>query len=202
VTANIRTHTKLVHGATTQSTIYHDGTYVVLVTIDIDGLSLTPATNGLLPEITRKFELLHFGYVDQWETFRRALTSNHLLCHEDTSLRRLLLFYSRLSTVDSGHVWMLMRGYINQLCGETLTDLRMGVPTPTINLAGLTLTLTKTQRKAAIYSRRYQSGRVVRDLKDWFEAQPQRFAMLGINADTYNVVAWVRSQFSGPMSCW
>jgi hypothetical protein len=45
---------------------------------------------------------------------------------------------------------MLMRGYINQLCGETPTDLRMGVPAPTTNFVGLTVTLTETQRKVAI----------------------------------------------------
>jgi hypothetical protein len=40
-----------------------DGTYVVLKSIDIDGLSLTPTKTGLLPEIMRKFELLRSGLV-------------------------------------------------------------------------------------------------------------------------------------------
>jgi hypothetical protein len=34
---------------------------VMVLTIDIDSLSLTPTKNGRL----RKFELLHFGYVEQ-----------------------------------------------------------------------------------------------------------------------------------------
>jgi hypothetical protein len=90
---------------------------------------------------------------------------------------------------------MLITGHIYRLCGETPTDLRMGVPAPTTNFVGLTVTLTKTQRKAAIYSS-YKSGRDARELEDLLEAQPQRFAMLGINADSYNVVVWVTSQLS------
>jgi hypothetical protein len=91
VAANIRTHAKLVQAVTTQSTINQDDTYVVLSTIDMDGLSLTPIKTGRLPEVIRKFELLHFGYVAQWETFRRAVTTDHLLCHEDMSLPRHFL---------------------------------------------------------------------------------------------------------------
>jgi hypothetical protein len=45
---------------------------------------------------------------------------------------------------------MLIRSYINQLCVETPTDLRMGVPASTTNFVGLSVTLTETQRKAAI----------------------------------------------------
>jgi hypothetical protein len=46
---------------------------------------------------------------------------------------------------------MLIMGYINQLCGETPTDLRiMGVPARATNFVGLTVTLTDTQRKTAI----------------------------------------------------
>jgi hypothetical protein len=64
----------------------------------------------------------------QWETFRRAVITHQLHCHEDTSLPRHVLFYSRFTDVDSRHVWMLIIGYFNQLRGETPTDLRMGVP--------------------------------------------------------------------------
>jgi hypothetical protein len=60
--------------------------------------------------------------------------------------------YPRFSSVDYGPVWLLIRGYINQLCGETPTDLRVGTPMPTTNLVGLHVTLTETQRKAAINS--------------------------------------------------
>jgi hypothetical protein len=75
----------------------------------------------------------------------------------------------------------------------------MGVPTPTTNFDGLTMTLTETQRKAAIYSR-YQLGRDARELEDWLEAQPQRFAILGIDVDSYNIVMWVTSRSFEPMN--
>jgi hypothetical protein len=58
--------------------------------------------------------------------------------------------YPRFTSVDSGHVWLPIRGYINQLCGHTPTDLRMGAPMPTTNSVGLLVTLTETQRKAAV----------------------------------------------------
>jgi 8-oxo-dGTP pyrophosphatase MutT (NUDIX family) len=191
VTAYVRTHAKLVQDVTAPSTTDLDGTYVVPATIDNDGLSLTPAKSGQLPYVTRKFELLHFGYVAQWVIFSRAVTTNQLLCHEDTSLPSQFLFYSRFLIVDSGHVWMVSRGDINHMCGETPTDLRMGISAPTTNFAALTLILIETQRKAAI-SFRYQYGRDASELEEWLEAQPQRFAMLGIDADSYNVT----SQFS------
>jgi hypothetical protein len=63
------------------------------------------------------------------------------------------------------------------------------------------VTLTETQRKAAINSP-YQSGGNARDLEDWLEAQPQRFLLLGITADSYDSVVWVTSQFSGPLNGW
>jgi 8-oxo-dGTP pyrophosphatase MutT (NUDIX family) len=75
VPTNIRTPTKLVQVVTTQSAIKLYGTYVVLATIDIDGLSLTSTKNGRL-DVIRYFELLHFGNVGQLETFRQALTTN------------------------------------------------------------------------------------------------------------------------------
>jgi hypothetical protein len=109
--------------------------------------------------------------------------------------------YSRFTTVDSGHVWLLIRGHINQLCGETPTNLRVGMPMPTRNVAGLYVTLTKTQRKAAINSP-LQYGRAPNDLEDWLEGEPQRFLMLGITADSYDSVIWVTSQFSGHLNGW
>ena len=72
---------------------------------------------------------------------------------------------------------------------------------PTHNLAGLSVTLTETQRKAAITSP-YQNGQVPHVLEDWLEAQPQRFIMLGIAADSYDAVFWVTSQFSGHLGGW
>jgi hypothetical protein len=70
---------------------------------------------------------------------------------------------------------------------------------PTTNFAGLHVTLSETQREAAVNSP-LQSGRFPRDLEDWLEAQPQRFLLLGITADSYDSVIWVTSQFSGPMN--
>jgi hypothetical protein len=75
----------------------------------------------------------------------------------------------------------------------------MGVPALTTNFDGLTVTLTETLRKAANNSR-YQSCRDACELEDWLEAESQRFAMLGINAASYNVVMWITSQFSGPLN--
>jgi hypothetical protein len=60
---------------------------------------------------------------------------------------------------------MLSKGYINQLRGHTPTDLRMGVSAPKTNLVSLPVTLTETQRKAAISSK-FQSCREPRELED------------------------------------
>jgi hypothetical protein len=76
--------------------------------------------------------------------------SKQLFAHDDMSLPRLLFFFTRCTAADSGHVWMLIEGYINQLCGETPTDLRMGVPAPTTNFACLEVKPTETKRKAPI----------------------------------------------------
>jgi hypothetical protein len=35
--------------------------------------------------------------------------------------------------------WMLVKGYIKKLCGETPTGLRMGVPAPVTNFVGLSV---------------------------------------------------------------
>jgi hypothetical protein len=82
--------------------------------------------------------------------------------HDDSEA---VLHVPRFSSVDSGPVWLLIRGYINQLCGETPTDLRVGMTMPTRNLAGLSVTLTETQRKAAINSP-FQSSDNARNLED------------------------------------
>jgi hypothetical protein len=97
-----------------------------------------------------KSELLHFGYVTQWETFRRAVYTSQALFHDDPTIPRHFLLYPRFPSVDYGHVRLLIRDYINQLCGVTPTDLRVGTPMPTHNLAGLHVTLTETQRKAVV----------------------------------------------------
>jgi hypothetical protein len=39
-------------------------------------------------------------------------------------------------------------------------------------------------------------------LEDWLEAQPQRFLLLGITADSYGSVIWVASQFSRHLNGW
>jgi ADP-ribose pyrophosphatase YjhB (NUDIX family) len=74
VTAHLRTLApQLEQVITAHSTIKQDGSYVLPATTDLDGLSLTPAKHGLLLALKRKYELLHFGYVSQWETFRRVV---------------------------------------------------------------------------------------------------------------------------------
>jgi 8-oxo-dGTP pyrophosphatase MutT (NUDIX family) len=184
VTTHLRKPAQLELVVTTQSTINLDGSYVVLETLDVSGLTLTPAKTGLFHAMKHKSELLHFGYVTQWEIFLRAVYTSHALFYDDTSIPRQFFMYPRFSSVDSGLVWLLIRGYINQLGGETPTDLRVGTPIPTTNYAGLFVTLTDTQRKAAVNSP-YQSGEDARVLEDWLEAQPQRFRLLGIMADSY-----------------
>jgi ADP-ribose pyrophosphatase YjhB (NUDIX family) len=185
VTTHLRTPAQLEQAFTAQSTIDPDGSYVVPETLDTGGLNLTPAKTGLLPAMKHKSELLHFGYVTQWETFRCAIYTSHALFHDDTTIPRQFFMYPRFSSVDSCHVWLLIRGYINQLCGETPADLRVGTPMPMRSLVGLPMTLTETQRKAAINSP-FQSGENARNLEDWLEAQSQRFLLLGITADSYD----------------
>jgi ADP-ribose pyrophosphatase YjhB (NUDIX family) len=84
VTAHLRTPAQLEQVVTAQSTINLDGSYVVQEAIDIGGLSLTPAKDGLLPALKRKHELLHFGYVTQWEIFHRVVYTHQVLCDDDT----------------------------------------------------------------------------------------------------------------------
>jgi ADP-ribose pyrophosphatase YjhB (NUDIX family) len=149
VTTHLRTPAQLEQAVTAQPTINPDGSYVIPKTIYVGGLNLTPAKTGLLTAMKHKSELLHFGYVTQWETFRRAVYTSKALFHDDTTIPRQFFMYPRFLSVDSGHVWLLIRGYINQLCGETPTDLRVGTPMPTTNLACLPVTLTETQRKGS-----------------------------------------------------
>ena len=78
-TSHLRTPAQVEQADTAQSTINPDGTYVVPESINIDGLNLTPAKTGLLRAEKHKSELLHFGYVTQWETFRRAVYTAHAL---------------------------------------------------------------------------------------------------------------------------
>jgi hypothetical protein len=72
---------------------------------------------------------------------------------------------------------------------------------PTRNLAGLPVSLTETQRKAAINSP-FQSGDNACNLEDWLEARPKRFLLLGITADSCDSVIWVTSQFAGNLNGW
>jgi hypothetical protein len=69
----MRTLAIVEQAATVLSTIHLDGTYVVQATTDIDGLSLTPSNIGLVKETQRKYELLHFGYVGQWQSFQAVV---------------------------------------------------------------------------------------------------------------------------------
>jgi hypothetical protein len=104
VTSHLRTPAQLEHVVSAQSTINPDGSYVVPETLDIGSLNLTPAKTGLLPAMKHNSELLHFGYVTQWETFRRAVYSSQALFHDDTTTPRQFFMYPRFSSVDSGHV--------------------------------------------------------------------------------------------------
>jgi hypothetical protein len=61
-----------------------------------------------------------------------------------------VFFFTYFEGADYVHVWMLIKGYVNQLCGYTPTNLRMGVLAPTTKLVGMEVTPTDTQRKAAI----------------------------------------------------
>jgi 8-oxo-dGTP pyrophosphatase MutT (NUDIX family) len=87
-TNHLRTPAQLEQAVTAQSTINPDGTDVVPETLDIGGLKLTPAKTGLLPAVKHKSELLHFSYVTQWETFRRAVYTSQALFHDDTTIPR------------------------------------------------------------------------------------------------------------------
>jgi hypothetical protein len=107
--------------------------------------------------------------------------------------------YPLVSSGDCGHVWFLIRGYIDQLCGYTSTDLRVGTPIPTTNLDDLPVTLTETPRKAEVNAP-FHSAKDFRELEDWLEAQPQRFPLLGITVDSYDSVILVTSQFYGHMN--
>jgi hypothetical protein len=104
VTSHLRTPAPLEQAVTAQSTINLDGSYVVPETLDIGGRNLTPAKTGLLHAVKHKSELLHFGYVTQWETFRRAVYSSHALFHDDTTIPRKFFMYPRFSSVDFGLV--------------------------------------------------------------------------------------------------
>jgi hypothetical protein len=97
---------------------------------------------------------------------------------------------------------LLIKGYINKMCGEAPTALRMGPPPPTTNFVGLSGKLTETQRHGVIINAPYQSHQHACKLEDFLEMQPQRFVMLGINVDTYTAVVWVTSHFLGPLSIW
>jgi ADP-ribose pyrophosphatase YjhB (NUDIX family) len=201
LTTHLRTLAQLDQAVTAHSTINPDGSYVVPETIDVCGLNLTPVKTGLLPAMKHQSELLHFDYVTQWETFSREVYTSHALFHDNTTIPSWFSMYPRFSSVDSGHVWLLIRGYINPLCGETPTNLRVGTPMPTTNLACLHVTLTETHRKATIDSP-FHSGADARELEAWLEAQPQRFLLLGITADSYDSFIWVTSQFCGHLNGW
>jgi ADP-ribose pyrophosphatase YjhB (NUDIX family) len=112
-TSHLRTLAQVEQVVTAQSTINPDGTYVVPESINIDGLNLTPAKTGLLRDEKHKSELLHFGYVTPWETFCRAVYSHSPVFQDDTCIQRQFFMFSRFTTVDSGPVWLLIRGHIN-----------------------------------------------------------------------------------------
>jgi hypothetical protein len=60
-TTHLSTNAQLEQVVIAMSTINPDGSYVAPETIDIGGLTVTPAKTGLLPAMKQKNELLHFG---------------------------------------------------------------------------------------------------------------------------------------------
>jgi hypothetical protein len=62
VTTHLRRLALLEHAVVTQSTRNPDGSYVAPETIDVGGLTLTPAKKGLLSSMKEKNELLHFYF--------------------------------------------------------------------------------------------------------------------------------------------
>jgi hypothetical protein len=146
-------------------TVHFRGSYVVLATIAIDGLSLMPFVTDIVKEYQRKHELLYFGYVAQWQPFQVAVLSRQILIHRDTSLPMDLFFQVHFPADCFGIVWMLIKGCINKLCGEAPIDLRMGVSDPVTHLVGLSETLIETQRKAAINTT-WQPSQDTRKLED------------------------------------
>jgi hypothetical protein len=91
-------------------------------------------------------------------TMSRRYDFSTLFFYEDTSLLMQPFCHPvlRLPTVVMFGC-KLIKGYINQLCGETPTDLRTGVPAPTANFEVINVTLNETHRKATINAP-YQSG--------------------------------------------
>jgi hypothetical protein len=87
---------------------------------------------------------------------------------------------------------MLIKGNKNQMCGETPTKLRMGVPT---NFDGFSAALSETHPEAAINAHD-QSCQEARILEERPEMQPQPLRMLGINAKSYNGFVWITTQLS------
>jgi hypothetical protein len=69
------------------------------------------------------------------------VSSKHIFSHDDTSLPRQLFFFTRFTAANSNQMWMSIKGYINQLRGETPTNLRMGDLASTTSFAGLEVTM-------------------------------------------------------------
>jgi hypothetical protein len=72
------------------------------------------------------------------------MLSRQIYIHQNTSLPMQLFFQPRFTAASHGPVWMLIKGYVNKLCGETPTDLRMGIPANVTNFDGYCVTLTET----------------------------------------------------------
>jgi hypothetical protein len=141
--------------------------------------------------------------VAHWDAYRGAVISkqSRFTISDDESLPSQFFFCPRFTFVDSSPVWMLIKVYINQLCGETPTNFRMGVSASTTKFVGLSVNIIETRRNAAINST-CQSHQDTCVLEGWLEMQPQCFAMHGINADSYNVAVWVTSHLSKTLNNW
>jgi hypothetical protein len=108
VNANLRTPTRVEQVVVAQSAVHPDGYNVVATTVDIDGLSMTPFVTGLVKETQRKYEILYFGFVAHWQTFRAIyFTSRQIYIHQDTPLPMQLFFSPRFLVAYFGLGWML-----------------------------------------------------------------------------------------------
>jgi hypothetical protein len=100
VITNLRTPAKVEQAVTSQSTVGLDGSYVISITFDIDGLSFTPTKIRRVIKTRRKYELLVFGYMAQGESFQAAVISRQLSPREyfvtHATLLPLPFYYCRL----------------------------------------------------------------------------------------------------------
>jgi hypothetical protein len=65
----------------------------MFIFFSIDGLTMMPYATGFVKESQRKYELLDFGYMAQWQPFRVVVFSRQIYVHQDASLPPMRLFF-------------------------------------------------------------------------------------------------------------